>query len=41
VQVLVAGAGPVGAVAAICMAQQGIDVMLVEAGADCAQDLRA
>jgi 3-(3-hydroxy-phenyl)propionate hydroxylase len=41
VQVLVAGAGPVGAVAAICLAQQGIDVMLVEAGADCAQDLRA
>lgn len=41
VQVLVAGAGPVGSVAAICLAQQGIEVMLVENGMDCAQDLRA
>ena len=41
VQVLIAGAGPVGCVAATYLAQRGIDVMLVEAGADCAQDLRA
>ena len=41
VQVLIAGAGPVGCVAATYLAQRGIDVMLVEAGADCAQDMRA
>ena len=41
VQVLIAGAGPVGCVAATYLAQHGIDVMLVEAGADCAQDMRA
>lgn len=40
-QVVVAGAGPVGAVAAYLLAEQGIDVVLLEAGADCALDLRA
>lgn len=41
VQVLIAGAGPVGCVAATYLAQRGIDVMLIEAGGDCAQDMRA
>lgn len=41
VQVAIAGAGPVGCVAATYLAQHGIDVMLVEAGPDCAQDMRA
>ena len=41
VQVLIAGAGPVGCVAATYLAQRGVDVLLVEAGPDCAQDLRA
>lgn len=36
-----AGAGPVGSVAAILLAQHGVDVVLLEAGADCARDLRA
>ncbi len=40
-QVVVAGAGPVGAVAAYYLASQGIDVVLLEDGADCALDLRA
>jgi 3-(3-hydroxy-phenyl)propionate hydroxylase len=40
-QVVIAGAGPVGSVAAIRLAQQGVDVILLEAGPDCAQDLRA
>ena len=41
VQVVIAGAGPVGCVAATYLAQRGIDVMLVETGPDCAQDMRA
>jgi 3-(3-hydroxy-phenyl)propionate hydroxylase len=41
VQVVVAGAGPVGAVAAMYLAMNGIEVVLAEAGVDCAQDLRA
>ena len=41
VQVVVAGAGPVGSVAAMLLARAGIDVMLVEAGGDCAADMRA
>lgn len=41
VQVVIAGAGPVGCVAATYLAKHGIDVLLVESGADCAQDLRA
>ncbi|MEE4185665.1 MAG: NAD(P)/FAD-dependent oxidoreductase [Gammaproteobacteria bacterium] len=40
-RVVVAGAGPVGSVAAIWLAQHGVDVVLLEAGVDCAQDLRA
>lgn len=38
---MIAGAGPVGCVAAMYLAQQGIDVLLAETGFDCAQDLRA
>lgn len=41
VQVVIAGAGPVGCVAATYLAQKGIDVILAETGADAAQDLRA
>ncbi|MEE4205489.1 MAG: NAD(P)/FAD-dependent oxidoreductase [Erythrobacter sp.] len=40
-QVAIAGAGPVGTVAAYCLASQGVDVVLLEEGADCALDLRA
>ena len=40
-QVVIAGGGPVGSVAAAYLARHGIDVVLAEAGADCAQDLRA
>lgn len=40
-QVVVVGAGPVGSVAATILAQQGIDVVLAEAGPDAARDLRA
>lgn len=40
-KVAIAGAGPVGTVVAYCLAQSGIDVVLLEAGNDCAQDLRA
>jgi len=41
VQVVIAGAGPVGSVAASYLAQNGIDVLLAEAGPDAARDLRA
>jgi len=41
VQVVIAGAGPVGAVAAMYLAMNGIEVALVETGPDCAADLRA
>ncbi len=40
-QVIVAGAGPVGTVAALRLANLGFDVMLCEAGPNCAIDLRA
>jgi 3-(3-hydroxy-phenyl)propionate hydroxylase len=40
-QVVVAGAGPVGSVAAYRLAQLGIDVLLLESGPRCAEDLRA
>ena len=40
-QVLIAGAGPVGAVAAYYLAQNGIDVIIMEAAASCEEDLRA
>lgn len=41
VQVVIAGAGPVGCVAATYLARQGIDVLVAEAHGDSAQDLRA
>ncbi|MES2033060.1 MAG: NAD(P)/FAD-dependent oxidoreductase [Pseudomonadota bacterium] len=41
VQVVVSGAGPAGVVAACRLAKAGIDVLLVEAHADCPEDLRA
>lgn len=41
VQIVVAGAGPVGCVAAMLLAQQGVDVLLAEPGSDCAADMRA
>ena len=40
-EVIIAGAGPVGTVAALNLANRGFKVTLCEAGADCAQDLRA
>lgn len=40
-QVVIAGAGPVGGVAAYLLAQRGIEVLVCEAGRDCAHDLRA
>lgn len=40
-EVIVVGAGPVGTVAALALANQGIDVVLCEAGPTCAPDLRA
>jgi 3-(3-hydroxy-phenyl)propionate hydroxylase len=40
-RVLVAGGGPVGATAAYRLAQAGIDTILVEALADCPEDMRA
>ena len=40
-QVLIAGAGPVGTVIATLLAKAGIDVIVLEAGDDCAQDMRA
>ncbi len=39
--VVVAGAGPVGSVAAYLLARAGINVLLLEAGPACAMDLRA
>jgi 3-(3-hydroxy-phenyl)propionate hydroxylase len=40
-QVIVAGAGPVGTVAAFYLAQQGISVVVLEAAASCEEDMRA
>ena len=40
-QVAIVGAGPVGTVTATLLAQAGFDVMVFEAGEDCARDLRA
>ncbi|TYC90879.1 NAD(P)/FAD-dependent oxidoreductase [Novosphingobium sp. BW1] len=40
-QVVIAGAGPVGTVLATLLAQAGVDVVVLEAGSECAQDLRA
>jgi 3-(3-hydroxy-phenyl)propionate hydroxylase len=41
VQVIVAGAGPAGVVAAYRLAQRGIDVLLLEAQPFCPEDMRA
>lgn len=40
-EVIVAGAGPVGTVAAYYLAQQGIRVVVLEAAASCEEDMRA
>lgn len=40
-QVAIVGAGPVGTVIATLLAQSGVDVVVLEAGEECAQDLRA
>lgn len=40
-EVIIAGAGPVGTIAAYYLASKGIKVVLCEAGPNCAQDLRA
>jgi 3-(3-hydroxy-phenyl)propionate hydroxylase len=40
-QVLIAGAGPVGTVMATLLARAGVDVIVLESGDDCAQDMRA
>ncbi|WP_342772628.1 NAD(P)/FAD-dependent oxidoreductase [Novosphingobium umbonatum] len=40
-QVAIVGAGPVGTVIATLLAKAGYDVVVFEAGLDCAQDLRA
>lgn len=40
-QVAIVGAGPVGTVLATLLAQAGVDVVVLEVGEDCAQDLRA
>ena len=40
-QVVVAGAGPVGTVMTTLLSRAGIETVLLEAGDDCAQDLRA
>ncbi|WP_310532238.1 NAD(P)/FAD-dependent oxidoreductase [Novosphingobium sp.] len=40
-QVAIVGAGPVGTVVATLLAQSGYDVVVLEAGENCAQDLRA
>ncbi len=40
-QVAIVGAGPVGTTMATLLAQIGVDVIVLEAGVDCAQDLRA
>jgi 3-(3-hydroxy-phenyl)propionate hydroxylase len=40
-EVVIAGAGPVGTVAASYLAQQGVDVILLEAATSCEADMRA
>ena len=40
-QVIIAGAGPVGTVAAYYLAQQGVSVVVLESAASCEQDMRA
>ena len=40
-QVIIAGAGPSGTIAAYALALRGIDVLLVESQPECPEDLRA
>ena len=40
-QVIIAGAGPVGTVAAYYLAEQGVSVVLLESAASCEEDMRA
>lgn len=40
-QVIIAGAGPVGTVAAFFLAERGVDVVVLEQAASCEEDLRA
>lgn len=40
-QVVIAGAGPTGTIAAYALARSGIDVLLAEAQPDCPEDMRA
>ena len=40
-QVIIAGAGPVGTVAAYYLAQRGVSVVVLEAAAGCEEDMRA
>ena len=40
-QVVIVGAGPVGTAMATLLAKSGVDVIVLEANEDCAQDLRA
>jgi 3-(3-hydroxy-phenyl)propionate hydroxylase len=40
-QVVIAGAGPTGTIAAYALARRGIDVLLAEAQPECPQDMRA
>jgi 3-(3-hydroxy-phenyl)propionate hydroxylase len=40
-QVLIVGAGPVGTVMATLLARAGVEVIVLESGDDCAQDMRA
>lgn len=40
-EVIIAGAGPVGTVLAYYLAQRGVSVLILEAGSECAEDLRA
>jgi 3-(3-hydroxy-phenyl)propionate hydroxylase len=40
-QIVIAGAGPVGTIAAYYLAQQGLDVVVLEAAATCMEDMRA
>ena len=40
-QIIIAGAGPVGTFIAFCLAEQGIDVLVLESAEHCETDMRA
>ena len=40
-QIIIAGAGPVGTFVAFCLAEQGIDVLVLESAEHCETDMRA